>query len=326
MTSLATRAYRGAGTDEDVRDALAFYERGRARSDFREGIRLALQSILVSPRFLFRLEPIAGDGASARRAVTDVALASRLSFFLWGRAPDDRLLAAAKQGLQRPGAIDAQVKRMLADPRSEALATRFARQWLRLQDLESVTPDPSVYPDFDKRLALSMLRETELFFDSMVREDRSVLDLLTANYSFVDARLAKHYGLAAVPATGFTRVTVPETRRGLLGHGSILMATSLAGRTSPVLRGKWVLEVLLGTPPPPPPPNVPALDDSAAPVKNGVRLSTRQRMEQHRKSPQCSSCHRVIDPLGLTLENFDVTGSWRQNEDGVGDRRAGRDV
>ena len=315
--SLATRAYRGAGTADDVRDAMTFYQRGRAQGDFRGGIRLALQSILVSPRFLFRLEPRRATAGGTLQPIDDVALASRLSFFLWGRAPDDRLLADAKRGLHQPAVFRAAVQRLLADARSSALASRFARQWLRLQDLESVKPDRTIYPAFDLALAASMLRETELFFDSIVRADRSVVDLLTADYSFVDARLAAHYGLPPVSNPGFTRVTMSESRRGLLGQSSILMATSLAGRTSPVLRGKWVLEVLLGTPPPPPPPNVPALDDSAAAVRNGVRSSTRQRIEQHRKSPQCSSCHRVIDPLGLTLENFDVTGSWRDAEDGV---------
>jgi hypothetical protein len=316
VRDLATRAYRGTATDEDVRDAMMFYERGRANGSFRDGIRLALQSVLVSPRFLFRLEALAaGNGAAL--PLSDIALASRLSFFLWGRAPDEWLLATSAQGLRRPGVYDAEVRRLLADARSSALATRFARQWLRLQDLEGVTPDAAIYPSFDRQLAASMLRETELFVESIVREDRSVLDLLTADYSFVDRRLAGHYGLSPVRGEGFVRVSVPDSRRGLLGHGSILMATSLAGRTSPVLRGKWVLEVLLGTPPPPPPPNVPALDDSAAAVRNGVRFSTRQRIEEHRKNPQCSSCHRVIDPLGLTLENFDVTGAWRAVEDGV---------
>jgi cytochrome c553 len=315
VNGLATRAYRGMGTAEDLQDAMSFYARGRSQGDFGDGVRLALQSILVSPRFLFRLEPLAA--AAGVQPVSDMALASRLSFFLWGRSPDEELLAAARRGLRRPGVYDAQVRRLLADNRSSALSSRFARQWLRLQDLDAVTPDRTLYPRFDKALATAMLTETDLFFDSIVRDDRNVLELLTADYSFVNQRLAQHYGLARAPAAGFARVQVPESRRGLLGHGSILMATSLASRTSPVLRGKWILEVLLGTPPPPPPPNVPALDDSAAAVRNGVRFSTRQRIEQHRRSPQCSSCHRVIDPLGLTLENFDVTGAWRGAEDGV---------
>ena len=315
VRDLTTRAFRGAAAPEDVSDALAFYARGRQRGSFPQGIQLALQSILVSPRFLFRLEPVTGAGAVRR--VSSEALASRLSYFIWGRAPDAALLVAARGGLNTPEAIDGQVRRLLADPRSIGLASRFARQWLRLQALEDFTPAEAVAPAFDRRLVTSMLRETELFVDSLVRADRSVLDLLTADYTFVDQRLAAHYGLPPVAGTGFVRVVLPDSRRGLLGQGSVLMATSLAERTSPVLRGKWVMEVLLGTPPPPPPPNVPSLDDSAKAVQNGVRLSTRQRIESHRKSPQCASCHRFIDPLGMTLEQFDVTGAWRTEESGA---------
>ena len=315
VRGLTTRALRGASSPDDVSDALAFYALGRQRGSFPQGIQLALQSILVSPRFLFRLEPVTGTGAVRR--VSDEALASRLSYFIWGRAPDAALLAAARGGLQRPEAIDRQVRRLLADPRSIGVASRFARQWLRLQALEDFTPAKDAAPAFDRRLVTSMLRETELFVDSLVRADRSVLDLLTADYTFVDQRLAAHYGLPPVRGTGFVRVMLPDSRRGLLGQGSVLMATSLADRTSPVLRGKWVMEVLLGTPPPPPPPNVPSLDDSAKVVQNGVRLSTRQRIESHRKNPQCASCHRFIDPLGMTLEQFDVTGAWRTEESGA---------
>ena len=213
---------------------------------------------------------------------------------------------------------------MLADPRAEALATRFASQWLRLQDLDQIIPDYLLYPQYDETLAKAMVRETELFFDSIVREDRDVTELLTADFTFVNERLAKHYGIPNVTGHTFRRVQVPDYRRGLLGHGSILTLTSVADRTSPVLRGKWVLEVLFGTPPPPPPPNVPALDDSVGSAQGGRLLSTRERMEEHRKNPSCNSCHRVIDPLGLALENFDVTGAWRikDNEvpiDSVGD-------
>jgi hypothetical protein len=315
VSGLATRAFRGAAAPEDIADALAFYTRGRSRGSFREGLQLALQSILISPRFLFRLEPV--TLLDAVRPVSDQALASRLSYFIWGRAPDAALGQAAERGLRRPGVLDAQVRRLLADARSIGLASRFARQWLRLQELDSFTPAAGVAPGFDRRLATSMRRETELFVDSVVRDDRSVLELLTADYSFVDQRLARHYGLPPVRGSGFVRVTLPDPRRGLLGQGSVLMATSLAERTSPVLRGKWVMEVLLGTPPPPPPPNVPALDDSAAAVQNGVRVSTRRRLESHRKNPQCASCHRFIDPLGLTLEQFDVTGGWRTEESGA---------
>jgi hypothetical protein len=216
------------------------------------------------------------------------------------------------------------VKRLLADRRSEALSTRFASQWLRLQDLEQIFPDYLLYPQYDETLARAMTRETELFFDSLVRDDRPVLDLLNADYSFVNERLAKHYGIPNITGNAFRRVPLPEHRRGILGQGSILTLTSVADRTSPVLRGKWVMEVLLGTPPPPPPPNVPALDDSVKADVGGKRLTTRERMEEHRKNPTCNSCHRVIDPLGLALENFDVTGAWRikDNEapiDSVGD-------
>ena len=312
---LASRAFRGTAAPEDIADALAFYERGRRRGSFREGIQLALQSMLVSPRFLFRLEPLASGETVGH--VGDQALASRLSYFIWGRAPDDPLVQAAARGLRRPGVLDAEARRLLADARSIGLASRFARQWLRLQELDEFRPTADAAPQFDRRLVASMLRETELFVDSLVREDRSVLDLLTADYTFVDQRLAEHYGLPDVTGPGFVRVALPASRRGLLGQASVLMSTSLAERTSPVLRGKWVMEVLLGTPPPPPPPNVPALNDSAAAVQNGVRLSTRQRIESHRRSPQCASCHRFIDPLGITLEQFDVTGAWRTEEGGA---------
>ncbi len=235
------------------------------------------------------------------------------------------MLRAANQGALRTTAgLGRQVKRMLADPRSESLSTRFASQWLRLQDLEKIHPDVLLFPQYDDTLASSMQRETELFFDSIVRDDRSVLDLLTADYTFVDERLAKHYGIANVTGNQFRRVPTPGYRRGLLGQGSILTLTSVADRTSPVLRGKWVLDVLFGAPPPPPPPNVPTLDDSTKAEHDGKRLSTRERMEEHRKNPACASCHRVIDPLGLALENFDVTGAWRikDNEvpvDSIGD-------
>ncbi len=322
---LTTDAFRGEATADDLQDALQFYAQGRRHGDFENGIRMALQSILVSPRFLFRLEQAPAVKAAGPVRINDQDLASRLSFFLWGTVPDAELVKAAGQGALRTAAgLGAQVRRMLADPRAEALSTRFARQWLRLQDLDQITPDYLLYPQYDEPLARSMLRETELFFDSIVREDRSVLDLLTADYTFVNERLAKHYGIPNVTGSAFRRVPVPDVRRGLLGQGSILTLTSVADRTSPVLRGKWVLEVLFGTPPPPPPPNVPALDDSVKSTHGGKLLSTRERMEEHRKNPSCNSCHRVIDPLGLALENFDVTGAWRikDNEvpvDSVGD-------
>ena len=225
--------------------------------------------------------------------------------------------AASSGALRTSAGVDKQVRRMLADQRSEALSRRFAGQWLRLQDLEKMIPDYLLFPQYDDTLAQAMSRETELFFDSIVREDRSVLDLLTADYSFVNERLAKHYGISNVTGNQFRRVQMPAYRHGLLGQGSILVSTSVADRTSPVLRGKWVMDVLLGTPPPPPPPNVPALDDSVKANEGGVTLSTRQRMEQHRKNPTCNACHRFIDPLGLSLENFDATGVWRIKDNEV---------
>ncbi len=315
---LTTQAYRGTPSAEDFRDAMTFHDQGRAKGGFENGIRLALQSMLVSPRFLFRLEhtPAASKAARAYR-IGDQELATRLSFFLWGTVPDAELVKAASQGtLRTPVGSEKQVRRMLADPRSEALATRFASQWLRLQDLEKIFPDYLLYPQYDGTLAEAMERETELFFDSIVRDDRSVLDLLTADYSFVNERLAKHYSIPNVMGSAFQRVSLPQYRRGLLGQGSILTLTSVADRTSPVMRGKWVMEVLLGSPPPPPPPGVPSLDETKG-TQGGKMLSTRERMEEHRKNPSCTSCHRVIDPLGLALDNFDVTGAWRIKDNEV---------
>ena len=319
VKNLTGRAYRGEATPDDVQDAMEFYQRGRKGGDFESGIRLSLQSILVSPRFLFRLEeaPTVVTKAASYR-INDQDLASRLSFFLWGTGPDVDLLKAANGGLLRTQAgLEKQVRRMIADSRSDALSTRFAGQWLRLQDLDQIHPDYLLFPQYDDTLARAMRRETELFFDSIVREDRSALDLLTADYSFVNERLAAHYGIPNITGNNFRRVPLPEARRGLLGQGSILTLTSVADRTSPVLRGKWVMEVLIGTPPPAPPPNVPALDDSVKATEGGTLLSTRQRMEEHRKNPTCASCHRVIDPLGLALDNFDVTGAWRIKDNEV---------
>jgi hypothetical protein len=309
---LAAQAYRGRAGDQDVRDLMAFYDRGRKQGDFENGVRLALQALLASPRFLFRMEQApqhAGAGGTYR--LGDSELATRLSFFLWGTLPDSELVQAARAGgLRNAAGLERQVRRLLADARAEALSTRFAAQWLRLQDLDKIVPDYLHFPHYDATLAEAMRRETELFFDSIVREDRSVLDLLTADYSFVNERLARHYGIPNVVGSGFQRVTLPETRRGLLGHGSILTLTSVPDRTSAVLRGKWIMEVLLGSPPPPPPPNVPDLEETSA-VKGTRLLSVRERMEEHRRNPACTSCHKVIDPLGLALENFDPTGAWR---------------
>jgi mono/diheme cytochrome c family protein len=327
VKNLTSRAYRGAATADDIQDAMAFYEQGRKKGDFESGVRMGLQSILVSPRFVFRLEQAADPKllkASNTYRLSDQDVASRLSFFLWDAVPDADLIKAATAGaLRTPAGFEKQVRRMLADKRSDALSTRFAGQWLRLQDLEKIHPDYLIYPQYDDTLAQAMQRETELFFDSIVREDRPVLDLVTADYSFVNERLAKHYDIANVTGSAFKRVQLPEYRRGLLGQGSILTLTSVADRTSPVQRGKWVMEVLLGSPPPPPPPNVPALDETKG-IAGGKMLTTRERMEEHRKNPACTSCHRVIDPLGLALENFDATGAWRikDNEvpvDSVGD-------
>jgi hypothetical protein len=324
LKRLSAQAYRGGATADDLQDAMQFYDQGRKKGDFESGIRMALQSILVSPRFLFRLEQAPQPDVKIVKAartyrVSDQDLASRLSFFLWGTVPDTDLLKAASLGtLHTPAGLEKQVRRMLADRRSEALSTRFGSQWLRLQDLEKIHPDYLIYPQYDDTLAHAMQRETELFFDSLVREDRSMLDLLTADYTFVNERLAKHYGIPNVTGSAFRRVQTPEYRRGIFGHGSILTLTSNADRTSPVQRGKWVMEVLLGSPPPPPPPNVPLLDDVKAAI-GGKMLSTRERMEEHRKNPACTSCHRVIDPLGLALENFDATGAWRiKDNEGAG--------
>jgi hypothetical protein len=249
--------------------------------------------------------------------VSDVALASRLSFFLWATGPDAELTRIAEQGrLTAPGMLERQVARLLADPRAESLSTRFAAQWLRLADVDGMLPDAVAYPYYDHTLGEAFVRETELFFQSIVRDDRSVLDLLTADYSYVNERIARHYGIPNVTGPAFRRVTLPEARRGLLGQGSILVLTSVADRTSPVMRGKWIMEVLLGSPPPPPPANVPALEATNA-TSGGKMLSTRERMEEHRKSPACASCHRVIDPLGLALDNFDVTGKWRIKDNEV---------
>ena len=319
VTRLGRQAFRRPLTEDDLDDLMRFYEMGGEEGGFESGIRQALEAILASPHFVFRFEGQPADvEAGENYRISDLALASRLSFFLWGRPPDQYLSELALQGqLSRSDVLEAQVRRMLSDPRSEALGSRFAAQWLRLSDLEKINPDVRQYPDFDQSLKTSMLREAELFFNSIVREDRNVLDLYTADYTFVNERLAKHYSMSNVTGSNLRRVQYPDDRRkGLLGHGSILTLTSHAGRTSPVLRGKWVMEVLLGTPPPPPPPGVPDLDETAA-VQDGRLLTTRVRMEMHRANPVCSSCHKFMDPMGLALDNFDVTGRFRIKENGV---------
>ena len=322
VRTLATRAFRRPVSDHDAARLMGFYARGRKERSFEFGVTKALEAILASPQFLFRVEEVprlrsASFGAAGYR-LGEYELASRLSFFLWGTGPDDELLKVAGQGrLSLPGALSRQAKRMLAAPRADALATRFASQWLRLQDLERVIPDPILYPYSDHTLSLALRQETEFFFESLVREDRSLLELLTADYTFANERVARHYGIANVTGNRFRRVTVPDHRRGILGHGSVLTLTSIADRTSPVMRGKWVMEVLLGSPPPPPPPNVPALEETKGTTDTGRTLSVRERMEQHRSNPACTSCHRVIDPLGLALENFDATGKWRIKDGGA---------
>jgi hypothetical protein len=319
VTHLGTAAYRRPVTAAEVDRLMPFYESAAAKGGFELGVRGALEAILASPHFIFRLERAPTDARSGGTyRVADVDLASRLSFFIWGLPPDKDLLdAAARRELSSPGGLEKHARRMLADPRADALATRFAGQWLRLQDIDKVHPDPNFYPNFDENLADAMRTETKLFFTSLIKEDRSVLDLLTADYTYLNERLARHYGYPGVVGNQFRRFTYPDTsRRGLLGQGSMLVQTSLANRTSPVLRGKWVMEVLLGTPPPPPPPNVPGLDETGG-AKDGRLLTTREKMEVHRKNPTCNSCHRFMDPIGLALDNFDVTAKWRVRENGM---------
>ena len=320
IKSLAAQAFRGPVPQADLDTLKGFYEEGRKAGDFEHAIRYTLQAILASPRFVFRLEEVpAATRAGASYRLNDQDVASRLSFFLWGTVPDQELTKAAAAGqLRTPAALKKQVDRMIADPRSEALATRFASQWLRLQDLDKMVPDYLQYPHYDDTLAAGFKRETELFVDSLIRENRSLLELIESDYTFVNERVAVHYGIPNVTGSEFRRVPVTDVnRRGILGHGSVLALTSIADRTSPVLRGKYVMEVLLGAPPPAPPPNVPGLDETKD-TNGGRTLSVRERMEQHRKNPPCINCHRVIDPLGLALENFDVTGAWRIKDNEVG--------
>ena len=321
ITRLGAEAYRRPLTNVEIERLVPFYESGAAKGGFEQGVRQALETILASPHFIFRFEKAPTDARSVSGGtyrVADIDLASRLSFFLWGLPPDKDLIAAAqRRELSTVAGLEKHARRMLADPRAEALASRFAAQWLRLQDVEKVRPDPNFYPNFDENLAEAMRTETKMFFESLLREDRSLLDLLTADYTFVNERLARHYGFPGVIGRDFRRITYPDsTRRGILGQGSMLVQTSLANRTSPVLRGKWVMEVLMGTPPPPPPPNVPDLE-AAGEAKDGRMLTTRERMEIHRQNATCASCHRFMDPIGLALDNFDVTARWRVRENGM---------
>ncbi|MES1254358.1 MAG: DUF1592 domain-containing protein, partial [Acidobacteriota bacterium] len=317
LSKLARRAYRRPVSDADMRPVMAFYDTGRAKGSFDRGIELGLRRILASPEFVFRVEHEPAElAAGAVFPLNDLELASRLSFFLWSSIPDDRLVTAAAQGrLHVPAVLDREVRRMLLDPRADALVSNFAGQWLYLRNLKGVAPDPDLFHDFDDNLRQAFRQETELLFGSVIREDRSVLDLLTADYTFVNERLARHYGIPGVYGSQFRRVAVTdEARRGLLGQGSILTITSHANKTSPVLRGKWILENLLGTPPPPPPPNVPALNEKNA---DGTVLSVRAQMEQHRANAVCATCHKVMDPLGFALENFDAVGAWRSKDAGA---------
>jgi hypothetical protein len=311
LSTIARRAYRRPVTGAEVQTLLGFFKSGREEAGFEGGIEAALRRILVSVNFLFRIErDPEGITASSAYRLSDLELASRLSFFLWSSIPDDELLdLAGRRQLSNPGTLERQVRRMLADGRASTLVSNFAGQWLFLRNMRGVTPDPEAFPEFDDNLRDALQKETELFAASIFRDDRSVLDFLTADYTFLNERLARHYGVPGVYGSHFRRVTLADARRrGLLGHGSILTVTSYATRTSPVLRGKWLLENILGAPPPPPPPNVPSLpenDESDRP------LSVRERLEQHRKNPTCASCHARMDPLGFALENFDAIGSWR---------------
>ena len=311
---LARRAYRRPVTGTEVSTLLTFFREGRTGGSFDKGIRVALQRILTSPDFLFRVvqEP-QGARPDTPYRISDLDLASRLSFFLWSSIPDDTLLRLAEANrLHEPAVLRQQVLRMLADPKGAALVRNFGGQWLRLRNVQAVLRDTRLFPDFDENLRVAFTRETELFLDSVIRENRSALDLIRADYSFLNERLARHYGVEGVYGSHFRRVTFTDGRRGgLLGQGSILTATSQPNRTSPVVRGKWILENLLGAPPPSPPANVPALDETP------VTGTLRQRMEAHRKNPVCASCHKMMDPLGFALENFDAVGAWRTHEGAV---------
>jgi mono/diheme cytochrome c family protein len=317
LTTLLRRAYRRPVTDADLGNPMRLYRQGRAQGDFDAGIEMAVSGVLVSPEFLFRVErDPSGLAPNTPYRISDLALASRLSFFLWSSIPDDELLEAAEAGaLHEPTVLDAQVRRMLADPRSRALVDNFAAQWLHLRNLEAITPDMRLFPDFDDNLRRAFREETERFVDSILREDRSVLDLLRADYTFVNERLARHYGIPNVYGSRFRRIAVGDDdwRGGLLRQGSILTVTSYATRTSPVIRGKWVLDNILGVPPPPPPPNVPTLQDNTV----DGRLSGRARLAEHRQNAACAGCHNLIDPVGLSLEKFDAVGRRRAVEDGA---------
>ena len=316
IAALVRQAWRRPAVEGDIENMLSYFQQGRNSGDFDAGIRTAIQAIVANPQFVFRFErtPVSVTPGTVYR-IGDLELASRLSFFLWSSPPDDQLLTLASQGkLKDPNVLEQQVRRMVADPRSAALSRNFAGQWLRLQNLKDLQPDDYQFPNYDKNLFDSMRRETEIFFDSLMREDRGAMDILTANFTYVDERLAKHYGIPNVVGPRFRRVAVTdENRMGVLGHGSILALTSVATRTSPVNRGKWVLNVLLGTPAPTPPPNVPPLKEN---IVDGKALSVRERLEEHRENEPCHSCHQIMDPLGFAFDNFDTLGQWRVKDAG----------
>ena len=311
LTALARRAYRRPVTESETERLLTYYQRGRNNGGtFDSGVETALAFMLVNPQFLFRSETDPANAAPGSvHRITDLELASRLSFFLWSSIPDEQLLTLATAGkLKDPAILEQQVKRMLSDKRSDSLISNFLGQWLYLRNLKGTNPDPQIFPDFDDNLRQAFQRETEMFVGSVMREDKSVTDLVNADYTFVNERLAKHYGIPNVYGNQFRRVSIPDpARRGLLGQGSVLTVSSYANRTSPVLRGKWILTNILGTPPPPPPPNVP-------PLKEVASGTMRQRMEQHRANAACAACHKVMDPIGFSLENFDAVGRWRAKD------------
>jgi mono/diheme cytochrome c family protein len=317
LGKLARQAYRRPVNDADLGVLMDFYQQGRQGATFEDGIQVAVQRILVDPEFLFRVEqdpPNAAPGTAYR--LTDLELASRLAFFLWSSIPDEELLSLAEQNkLSDPAVLEQQTRRMLADPKSSAMVKNFSGQWLYLRNVEQAHPNPDFFPEFDANLRQAFLKETELFFESQVREDRGVPELLNAKYTFLNERLARHYGIPNVYGSQFRRVELTDPNRGgALSQGSILTVTSFPTRTSPTIRGKWLLENILGTPPPPPPPNVPSLDDSK--TNNGKQMTVREALEQHRANPACAVCHKVMDPLGFSLENFDATGKWRTMDGG----------
>jgi len=311
ITNLAHHAYRRPVTADDLPQLMALYKLGAENGGFESGVRLALQKVLVSPEFLFRVElDPAGAAAGSVHQVSDIDLASRLSFFLWSSIPDDELLSVAERGgLSDPAMLDHEVRRMLADPRSQSLVKNFVGQWLFLRNIPSIQPDVTTFTYFDENLRDALGKETEMVVENELHEDHSVSNLLKTDYTFVNQRLAEHYGIEGIYGTEFRRIPVTDPKRqGLLGHASLMTVTSYPNRTAPTIRGKWVLEQLLGTPPPPPPPNVPALKEEEQSVKV---LTMRERMEDHRASPQCAVCHRLMDPIGFALENFDGLGKWR---------------